>query len=249
MTSLPNPGETLDRLSGDWWIFQLERGHRYATDDVLTAWTAWQARPEALRLLDLGAGVGSIGLMTLQMLLPEARLTSVEVLPQSVALALQTIAYNGIGHRVDLRRGDLRDPSALAPDETFDLITANPPFLPQGSGWESPHPQRRAARFEIHGDVFDYCRVAASHLAGGGAFCFCHTAADPRPEAAIVEAGLTLLERRDVVLRQGRKPQIALFTCGHQGARRDAPDLCVRELGGQRSDEYVEVLREMKIVE
>ena len=82
--------ETLDRLSGDWWIFQLRRGHRYATDDVLTAWAAVTARPEAKRVLDLGAGVGSVGLMALRVLAPDARLTSVEVLEESAALLART---------------------------------------------------------------------------------------------------------------------------------------------------------------
>ncbi len=244
----PRPGETLDRLSGDWLIFQLEHGHRYATDDVLTAWTAWRARPSALSLLDLGAGVGSIGLMALQILPPKALLTSVEVLEQSHELARRTVELNGIEHRVDLRRGDLRDDGTLEPGAKYELITANPPFLTPGTGWESPHPQRRAARFEIHGDVFDYCRIAARHLAVDGAFCLCHSASDPRPEEAIAAAGLVTLHRRRIVFRRCRPPRIALFVCGHEGDCEDQPDLCVRDDRGQRTDEYIDVLRDMRIV-
>ncbi len=80
------PGETLDRLSGAWWILQLERGHRFNTDDVLTAWTGLEAAPRARTVLDLGAGVGSIGLMVLQELGDEARLVSLEVQRVSVEL-------------------------------------------------------------------------------------------------------------------------------------------------------------------
>ena len=36
---------TLDRLTGGWRIYQLRRGHRFSTDDVLTAWTALGALP------------------------------------------------------------------------------------------------------------------------------------------------------------------------------------------------------------
>ena len=56
---------TLDLLAGDWGIFQLRGGHRYSTDDLPTAWTAARARPSARRLLDLGSGIGSVGLVTL----------------------------------------------------------------------------------------------------------------------------------------------------------------------------------------
>ena len=73
--------ETLDHLAGDWRIYQLKGGHRFSADDVLTAWTAARARPQAKQLLDLGSGLGSVGLLTLWRL-PEARLTGVE--PQHV---------------------------------------------------------------------------------------------------------------------------------------------------------------------
>ena len=44
----PEPGETLDYLCGHYRIFQYEKGHRYSTDDVLTAWygTQWASRVE-----------------------------------------------------------------------------------------------------------------------------------------------------------------------------------------------------------
>ena len=92
-------------------------------------------------------------------------------------------------HRVEIRPGDLRDPALLADDAPYDLVLANPPYLPPGRAKASPDAQRASARLELHGDIFDYCATAARHLAGEGRFCFCHAAADPRPERAIVAAG------------------------------------------------------------
>jgi tRNA1(Val) A37 N6-methylase TrmN6 len=54
-----------DSLAGGWRIYQLRRGHRFSADDLLTAWAAVEARPEARTLLDLGAGIGSVGLVSL----------------------------------------------------------------------------------------------------------------------------------------------------------------------------------------
>jgi tRNA1(Val) A37 N6-methylase TrmN6 len=240
---------TLDRLSGEWWIYQLRAGHRYATDDVLVAWTAYRAQPRATRLVDLGAGVGSVGLMTLQLLPPGARLTSIEQLEVSVGLARRTVALNGLSERVDVRLGDLRDTSAFGPDERFELVTANPPYLPLGHGPRPPHFQRRAARFELSGDVFDYCRAAARLLAPGGRFCFCHPAGDGRGVEAVAQAGLHLIQSRQVVFRQGRPPQLALYICGDEGAGDRLDALCVRDARGVRTPEYVQVLREMAIAE
>jgi hypothetical protein len=49
-------GETFDAISGHFRIFQLEAGHRFSTDDVLTAWYGTSWAPSASRVLDLGRG-------------------------------------------------------------------------------------------------------------------------------------------------------------------------------------------------
>src|SRR3954468_1610934 len=57
------PGETLDAISGHFRIFQLENGHRFSTDDVLTAWYGTSWCPSARHVLDLGSGIGSVGVI------------------------------------------------------------------------------------------------------------------------------------------------------------------------------------------
>src|SRR5437763_15087285 len=54
-------GESLDCISGRFGILQLTKGHRFSTDDVLTAWyaTQWARREE--RAEDLGSGIGAVG--------------------------------------------------------------------------------------------------------------------------------------------------------------------------------------------
>src|SRR3954447_20507577 len=57
------PGETLDYISGYFRIFQYEGGHRFSTDDVLTAWYGTQWAPRVARAADLGSGIGSVALV------------------------------------------------------------------------------------------------------------------------------------------------------------------------------------------
>ncbi len=239
------PGETLNHLVGDWRIFQLERGHRYSTDDVMAAWTGVCARPDARRVLDLGAGVGSVGLLTLHALGAEASLTSVEVQEVSAALARKTVAYNGLLRRVLVCQGDLRDAGVVPADEPFDLVVANPPYLPPGAACASPNAQRAAARLELHGDVFDYCRAAARVLAPDGAFCFTHAAADRRPPRAVAEVGLRLRWRREVFFRHGRPASLALYCCARKGELREAKPLTVRGADGQWTDQLMALRRHM----
>lgn len=232
---------TLDPLAGDWKIFQLRRGHRFSTDDLLVAWAAMEARPGALRLLDIGAGMGSVGLMTLFAMPDDAALTMVEVQEVSHRQALATIDYNGLSGRVTAIHCDLRE--VVLPERSFELITGSPPYFPVGRAVSSPHPQRAGARMELRGDVSDYCRTAARALSDDGVFCFCHAAGDTRPEPAVAAAGLTLRYRQDVVFRRGRAPTIALFVAGWGGARADRPPLVVREEDGRWTPEY-QALRE-----
>jgi tRNA1Val (adenine37-N6)-methyltransferase len=232
---------TVDTLAGSWRIFQLRRGHRFSTDDLLIAWAAVRAQPEARQLLDLGAGIGAVGLLALWKLPAEAHLTMVEVQAVSHALAQRTVAYNGLVERVTLHLQDLQG----WPGGTFDLVMGSPPYLPMSKGVHPQHPQKVGARFELHGNVFDYCSAAARSLADTGVLCFCHAAADLRPEQAISRVGLTLVRRQPIYFRATLPPRLALFTCAWQGTREDPPPLVIRDQEGRWTAEYLSMREEM----
>jgi tRNA1Val (adenine37-N6)-methyltransferase len=238
---MPADDLTLDFLAGNWRIFQLRKGHRFSADDLLTAWAAVQAQPGAHRLLDLGAGIGSVGLLALWKLPRTAQLTMVEMQAVSHALACRTVAYNRLQERVSLYHQDLR----AWPGGTFDLVTGSPPYLPIHRGVWPQHPQKAAARFELHGDIFDYCRAAARSLAEHGVFCFCYAENDSRPVRAITEAGLTLVRRQPVYFRASLPPSIALFTCAWRGERQAAPPLVIRGQEGRWTTEYLAIREAM----
>jgi len=205
------PGETLDAISGHFRIFQLRDGHRFSTDDVLTAWygTTWASSPS--RVLDLGSGIGSVGMIAAWRL-PGARFVTVEAQEESVRLARKSAAYNGLDERYEIRPGDFRSAEALAADEQFDLVLGSPPYFPIGSGIEGDHPQKAACRFEMRGDIRDYARVAAAHLTPGGLFACVFPEGDRRRvEEAAAAAQLTIVRRRPVVFREGESPLIGLF--------------------------------------
>ena len=207
------PQETLDAISGHFRLFQLREGHRFSTDDILTAWYGTSWCPTARTALDLGSGIGTVG-MICAWRLPGARFVTVEAQSESVALAKKSARYNGLTTRFEIREGDFREEGILREDEKFDLITGSPPYFAPDAGVRSEHPQKLACRFELRGTVVDYCAAAAKHLATGGFFA-CVFPNEPtqlaRLKAGANGAGLVIVRKRPVVFRESDPPLIALF--------------------------------------
>ena len=205
--------ETLDAISGHFRLFQLRDGHRFSTDDILTAWYGTTWCPTARTALDLGSGLGTVG-MICAWRLPGAKFVTVEAQSESAMLAKKSARYNGLENRYEIRTGDFRDKNILRAEEKFDLITGSPPYWPLSDGLQSEHPQKVACRFELRGSIADYCATAAEHLAAGGFFAcvFPHEAAQlARVEAGARAAGLVIVRKRPVVFREGDPALVALF--------------------------------------
>lgn len=248
----PGPGETLDAISGYFRLFQWADGHRFSTDDVLTAWYGTSLCPSAGRALDLGSGIGTVG-MIVAWRLRGVHLVTVEAQDESVRMARKSVEWNGLGDRYEIRKGDFRDPGILGVDERFDLVLGSPPYFPVGSGPESGHPQKLACRFEMRGNIADYCSVAAAHLAPGGVFA-CVFPTEPnhqeeRVRRAAASAGLVIVRCRPVVLREGAAPLLGLFgmmrtddlpPAMHGRTWREAP-LVIRTSTGAVHPEYAAV--------
>jgi tRNA1Val (adenine37-N6)-methyltransferase len=199
-------------LTGPLRIFQRTNGHRYSIDDVMTAWYALQKCPLATHLLDLGAGIGTVGLVTLWGLSQEASLVSIEAQEVSYKLLRANISCNDLSSRVTAHHGDLRE---LNLTSRFPLITGSPPYFPKHAGIIPADPQKAHARFELRGDVGDYARVARRHLEPNGIFVFCFPFQQKaRCLKLVSDAGLTIYTIRDVVPRQGRPPLFSLYSAG-----------------------------------
>lgn len=204
----PEEGETLDYLCGWWRIFQLAKGHRYSTDDVLTAWYATTHASRVARAADLGSGIGSVALIAAWRL-PGAKFCTVEAQEVSIRLARKSVRYNGVEDRFQLFHGDLRDVRFEPP---FDLVTGSPPYWPEGTASEAAHAQAIGARIETRGSIADYAHTAARILGPGGLFAFVFpTIQTDRALDALRDAGLALTRRRDVIFKQGEPPLITLF--------------------------------------
>lgn len=242
---------TDDAITSRFRVWQRVRGHRYSLDDVVVAWEAARARPEARRVIDLGTGIGSVALM-LAHALPESTLCAVEAQEVSFALLARNVARNALGDRIAIHLGDLREVDAYAHGERFELVTGTPPYFPRGAVTLPPDSQRAHARVELRGGVEDYLRAASRLVTETGCVVVCADAR--RPERVIEgarEVGLAPRTRRDVVPREGKGPLVGVWTLTSQerapgrsrtealtpaqGVLERLPDLVARDAAGART--------------
>jgi tRNA1Val (adenine37-N6)-methyltransferase len=243
-------GETCDAISGDYRLYQYKDGHRFSTDDVLVAWFATTYGVRSEKVLDLGSGIGSVGMMTAWRL-PNAQLVTVEAQSMSVKLAKKSRDYNQLTHRYDIRESDFREKSWRRENEFFDLVTGSPPYFPESDGVMAEHPQKAACRFELRGNIADYCEAAAEVLSPGGMFFVVFPRnQEERTLAAAKQAGLGVLRSREVIFKAGEAPLLALYQMGKISDYPEAlwgkiskwgyrePPLTIRTLDGAVTPEY-----------
>jgi release factor glutamine methyltransferase len=78
-------------------------------------------------ILDIGTGSGALAI-ALAHECPQCRVTAIDVSPAALAVALENARMNRVAERIDLVQQDL----ARLPAGPFDLIVANPPYIPSG---------------------------------------------------------------------------------------------------------------------
>ena len=141
-------------------------------------WTVAQSRwaAELLRsvegpsvALELCAGAGHIGLLTLAMAdaLP-VRLVTVDVNPVACEYTRRNAQTAGLAERVDVRLG--RVDAVLTPDERFDVVIADPPWVPQSETGRYPDDPLVAIDGGADGleVVRDCIQACERHLEPGG---------------------------------------------------------------------------------
>lgn len=181
MPAADEAGATPDHvLSGRLRLFQPPRGHRVGTDAMLLI----AAAPACDAVVDLGSGVGSVGLGMLA-LGRATRAWLVERDPAHAALSRRNVELNGMSGRAQVVEADIASPAGVLakaglPAGVADLVLANPPFNQPGRHRASPDASRAEAHAMEPDDFAAWSRAAARALRPGGRFVLIH-----RPEALV----------------------------------------------------------------
>ena len=194
-------------LRGRVKLLQPKHGFRSSLDPVLLA--GFLAPPFG-RFLDIGCATGALSFLLLARDLA-ARGVGVEIQPRLAALAQRGCADNGFAERFRVVTGDVRAKDTVSPG-TFDLVAANPPFRPVGTGVLPPLSEKALANHEVSLSLAEWLDVAAGALVPGGrlATIFPFDRLDEL-RVALNERGFAVQRRRAVVPRIGESPSRILL--------------------------------------
>ena len=168
----PRGADTL--LAGRLVLHQPRAGHRAGTDGVLLA----AAAPDGFagHAIDLGAGVGTVGLI-LALRSRAARVDLVEDDPVVAACARRNIEANGLTGRVSVHEADLFDCAQMARlGGCADLVLTNPPYLQATTSRLPAEEGRRRAYVMRAPGLTGWIAAAAACLKPGGTLLAIHRA-------------------------------------------------------------------------
>lgn len=169
-------------LGGALHILQPKRSYRAGLDAVLLAAACPAGAGAGERVIDAGAGVGTVGLCVAQRV-EDARVTLVEMEPELADLARQNVERNGLAVRVAVVEADVRDggrpfhaEAGVLTAGAFAHAVANPPYLSAGEGTEPPDRLKAAAHSMPGDDLDQWVRFLATALTGDGTATMVHRA-------------------------------------------------------------------------
>ena len=211
---------TVDYFLGDrLTVRQPVKGYRAGIDAVLLAATA---RSGESPILDLGAGVGTVGLCA-AVRCPDVNVTLLERTSALADLARANIAANDLASRVAIVEAEIGE--ALPPDaaralpaSTFAHVLANPPFHDEGAGTSSLWPLKAVAHAMTSDALESWARFMARMAMPGGRATIIHKAeALPRILSAFENrfGALTILP----IHPRAEAPAIRVIVDGVKGSR------------------------------
>lgn len=165
------PGERLDDLmTKELQIIQSREVFSFSMDAVLLA--RFASVPPRGRIVDLCTGNGVIPLLLSTR--TKASIDAVEIQPRLADMARRSVAYNSLGHQIQIVQADLRDYPKLAGQGTYDAVTVNPPYMPAQTGDQNENEHYAIARHEVHGTLDNIIEACARLVRTGGKVSMVH---------------------------------------------------------------------------
>jgi tRNA1Val (adenine37-N6)-methyltransferase len=151
--------------SSDLVFHQPQTGYRYSLDPFLLASFVRLKRRE--RVIDLGCGVGVIGLLLAARFL-DCEVRGIEIQRRLFEYAVKNAGENRLDARVASVCGDYRSITDYFERSSFSAAVANPPYRPLGTGRRNKDEESAVARHEVTGGLTSAVVAAAAVVRPAG---------------------------------------------------------------------------------
>jgi FkbM family methyltransferase len=180
-TARERPAVTNDAfLGGALHILQLRSGYRAGLDAVMLAAAVPGDAVRPMRVLDVGAGVGTAGLCVARRL-PSAEVVLLEKQRELAGLAAENVQHNELAARVRVVTADIgASPAELRAntliDESYGHVIANPPYHDTDAGTLPPDALKADAHAMDEAGLDTWVRFMARMAAPGALATMVHKA-------------------------------------------------------------------------
>lgn len=163
--------ERTDDLGNVYKIIQDTDGFCFGTDSVLLS--DFVVAKYNQTVVDLCSGNGIIPIL-LCAKTHAKHITGIEIQKQPYELAVQNRELNNIAARVDFINDDVKNALDYFEHNSIDVITCNPPYMVNGSGYKNDIDTKTIARHEVLITIDDIARISSKLLKYGGKIYMVH---------------------------------------------------------------------------
>lgn len=167
-----NPNERVDDLHRNGYLLiQDPERFCFGVDAVLLVGFAKMKQNEIA--LDMCTGTGVIPIL-MEAKTDGEQFVGVEIQEESAEMAQRSVLLNNLENRIFIQQGDIKELDKMYKLGSFDVVTCNPPYMPNGGGLLNEYTPKAIARHEILCTLDDVLSMAEKMLRVGGRMYMVH---------------------------------------------------------------------------
>ena len=234
-------GERLDDLmKSGRKIIQNKSEFCFSMDSVLIA--HFPKFKKNFKVLDLGTGTGVIPLLIADEV---EKICAVELNSKMFETAKRNVELNNLSEKISVVEGDYRLHRDLFSAENFDLVIANPPYVPVKNGEVNKLKGVARARHEFTATLEDVVTAARYVLKFHGSFCMIHLSSRLCEIVAALHRHQFEMKRLQIIQPKiGRESNLVMIEAivgGKPGNLKILPPLVVHNEDNSYTDEIKKI--------
>lgn len=153
-------------------IIQNKNGFCFGVDSVLLSDFASDIKKDTT-VLDLGTGTGIISIL-LSAKTSIKNIIGIEIQENVAEMAKRSVELNNLQNKIKIMNADIKELIKILPNNRYDAIVTNPPYMKKNSGLENENREKLISRHEIECTIYDIARVSNTLLKDKGEVYMVH---------------------------------------------------------------------------